>query len=124
MSDISPNALSPKQLAKYHRQKCITLLEKITKNLFKMFRNTAISQELLAERFFTLYDKLLELKRVELYSEYHREMKSYIEKVAGLFRGSRELESMRNEQMTHLNRIQKLKNASKYKKDKHTKKLW
>ena len=119
----SPNVLSAKQLAKYQRQKCINLLEKITKNLFRMFRNTEIPQDVLVDRFFVLYNKLAEFKTAHLYAIYHIEMKNYIEEVASLCRESRDIDSVRDNQMTRLNRLQKLKNATKYKKEKHTKKL-
>jgi len=82
MSGESPNVLSAKQLAKYQRQKCINLLEKITKNLFRMFRNTDIPQDVLVDRFFVLYNKLAEFKTAHLYAIYHIEMKNYIEEVA------------------------------------------
>ena len=123
MSWESPNILSAKQLAKHQRQKCINLLEKMTKNLFRMFCNTDISQEVIVDRFFVLYDKLSEFKKAYLYTVYHTEMKKYIEDVAVLFRGSRDVDAVRDEQMTRLNRLQKLKNATKYKKEKYTKKL-
>lgn len=123
MSWESPNVLSAKQLAKHQRQKCINLLEKITKNLFRMFRAQQLSEEEIAKRFFVLYDKLVQFKSTDLYAIYHIEMKNYIEEVAWLFRGSRDIDSFRDNQMTRLNRLQKLKNATKYKKEKHTKKL-
>lgn len=82
MSTISPNVLSLKQLAKYNRQKTINLLEKMTKNLFRMFRNEQTSDEQIADRFFELYDKIIELKKVELYANYHRQMRIYIDTIA------------------------------------------
>lgn len=86
MSTVSPNALTPKQLAKHLRQKCINLLEKITKNLFRMSRNEQTSDEQIAQRFFELYDKLSELKRVELYANYHRQMRAYIDMISSQLR--------------------------------------
>lgn len=123
MSTVSPNTLSPKQLAKYQRQKCINLLEKMMKNLFRMFRNVEMKQHDVEERFFVLYKQIELLQRVELYSNYHREMKHYITEVAKLFSSERNIDEVRDEHMTRLNRIQKLKNISKYKKDKHTQRL-
>ena len=73
-----------KQLAKHQRQKCINLLEKITKNLFRMFRNTDIPQDVLVDRFFVLYNKLAEFKTAHLYAIYHIEMKNYIEDIFGM----------------------------------------
>ena len=115
----SPNTLTAKQLAKYQRQKCINLLEKITKNLFRMFRNESVPYEEIERRFFELYTKLAEFKHIYLYSPYQREMNAYVEKIARQFT-SGEGESLEREiQLTVLNRLQKLKNESKYKKDKH-----
>lgn len=88
-----------------------------------MFRNIDIKQDIVEERFFVLYKQLELLQRVDLYSNYHREMKNYISEVAKLFASDRDLDEVRDDHMTRLNRIQKLKNISKYKKDKHTKKL-
>lgn len=82
MSTTSPNVVSAKQLAKHQRQKCINLLEKITKNLFRMFRNGEIPQEVVVDRFFVLYNKLAEFKTAYLHAEYHTEMKKYVEEVS------------------------------------------
>lgn len=116
---ISPNKLTPKQIAKYQRQKCINLLEKLMKNLFRMFRNIDMKQSDIEERFFVLYKQITDLKKVELYSNYHREMRNYIDEVAKMMESDREVDEQRDNQMTRLNRIQKIKNMMKYKKDKH-----
>ena len=123
MSWESPNVLSAKQLAKYQRQQCINLLEKMTKYLFRMFRAQQLSEEEIAKRFFVLYDKLVQFKSTDLYAIYHREMRQYVDQVANIFRGSWDLTDIADDHMSRLNRLQKLKNASKYKKEKHTKKL-
>ena len=120
METNSPNVMTPKQIAKYQRQQCINLLEKITKNLFRMFRNTEMKQSDVEERFSVLYTKLSEFKTVYLYSVYQREMRRYIEEVAKLIQSDRDIDDVRDNHMTRLNRIQKLKTVSKYKKEKHT----
>lgn len=123
MNSESPHTLSAKQLAKYQRQQCINLLEKMTKYLFRMFRAQSLSEEEVATRFFVLYDKLVELKSAQLYAIYHREMRQYVDQVANIFRSDWDLSGIADDHMSRLNRLQKLKNASKYKKEKHTKKL-
>jgi hypothetical protein len=123
MSGESPNVLSVKQLAKYQRQQCINLLEKMTKYLFRMFRAKQLTEEEIEKRFFILYDKLIQFKSTDLYAIYHREMRQYVDQVANIFRGNWNLTDIADDHMSRLNRLQKLKNASKYKKEKHTKKF-
>jgi len=43
---------TPRQIEKYNRQKYISFLEKITKNLFKMFRDKTISQDIFDKKIF------------------------------------------------------------------------
>jgi len=53
-------------------------------------------------------------------SEYHRAMQAYIEQMARIIQTDWELdERMRAEQMTRLNRLQKIKNTTNYKREKH-----
>jgi uncharacterized FlgJ-related protein len=77
---------TPKQIEKYQRQKYITLLEKVTKNLFKMFRDEKTTQEQFLKKFRELnkntsdvYELVNELK---MYSEkreiYSKELASII----------------------------------------------
>ena len=111
---------SNKQINKFHRQKYILHLEKITKNLYKMLRYENSSQEQFINRFNNLQKSLLKLKVVELYTTYHKEMESYI---TTLYHKSQledfVLEDIRELELTKLNRLQKLKNSGRYKKDKH-----
>jgi hypothetical protein len=111
---------TPKQIEKYQRQKYISFLEKITKNLFKMFRNRSVTQDNFLKKFYELKYNLDKQTDIKLYSEYHEQLKSYIE---NLYRESKEshfnLNDIREINMTQLNRLQKLKNSSSYKKDKH-----
>ena len=46
-------------------------------------------------------------------------MKSYIEKLHSQCQEEFKLDDIREANMSHLNRLQKLKNSSSYKKDKH-----
>ncbi|MBD3794076.1 MAG: hypothetical protein IE880_07385 [Epsilonproteobacteria bacterium] len=110
---------TPKQIEKYQRQKYITLLEKITKNLFKMFRSEETTQEQFLQKFEELKKKLDEQPAVLLNSEYHEQMKAYIERLYQECQAEFDLNDICEINMTHLNRIQKLKNNTSYKKDKH-----
>ena len=110
---------TPKQIEKYQRQRYINFLEKVTKNLFKMFRNQNTTQEQFLKKFNELKRKLDEQTDIRLNSEYHFQMKSYIEKLHSECQNEFELDDIREANMSHLNRLQKLKNSSSYKKDKH-----
>ncbi len=116
------NTYTDKQIATYNRQKCINLLEKIMKNLFRIFRDEETTKEQLSERFFALKERLDALGEVYLDAEYHREMKKYVEEMAGILAWTSTIDALREKGMTRLNRIQKTKNAITYKKEKHTKK--
>jgi hypothetical protein len=48
-------------------------------------------------------------------------MRKHIEKLANTLQTNFDLEKMRDPQMTQLNRLQKLKNMTSYKKEKHRK---
>lgn len=113
-----------KQIDKYHRQKYIAELEKIAKNLFRMFRDVRMDAKNLANKLEQLKKKLDEKTEVQLDSEYHRQLKTYIQTVYEQVCLSKEfddirLNEMREVQMTRLNRLQKMKNQATYKKEKH-----
>ncbi len=110
---------TPKQIEKYQRQRYITFLEKVTKNLFKMFRDEKIKQEQFLKKFIELTKKLDEQVEIKLNSEYHQQMKSYIERLKIELKTEFNLDDIREANMTLLNRLQKLKNGTSYKKDKH-----
>jgi len=110
---------TPKQIEKYQRQRYITFLEKVTKNLFKMFRDEKTTQEQFLKKFNTLIKKMDEQVSIELNSEYHNKMKSYIETLRVELQSEFKLDDIREANMTLLNRLQKLKNGNSYKKDKH-----
>ncbi len=109
-----------KQIEKYQRQRYITFLEKVTKNLFKMFRDEKTTQENFLKKFKELTKKVDEQVEIQLNSEYHQQMKSYIERLKiEIAHEDFDLEDIREANMTLLNRLQKLKNGTSYKKDKH-----
>ncbi len=89
-----------------------------------MFRDNYVSSHSFMVKFKQLKAKLDERTEVHLDSEYHRELKEYIERVyqqtcLADFFSDKTLDDMRDAEMTNLNRLQKLKNAISYKKDKH-----
>jgi len=110
---------TPKQIEKYQRQKYINSLEKVTKNLFKMFRNINTTQEQFLKRFQELKDNLDKQTDIQLNSEYHEQVKNYIYNLYRECQNEFILDDIREINMTHLNRLQKLKNRTSYKKDKH-----
>lgn len=119
MSDkISYRWTSEEAFAKYYRYKCINLLEKLTKNLFRMFRDESTTKEELLRRFFELKDRLDTLWNVFLDTQYHSETRKYIEVLANRLKWNFDLDEIRNKQMAALNRLQKLKNVTTYKRKK------
>jgi len=108
-----------KQIEKYQRQRYITFLEKVTKNLFKMFRDEKTTQEQFLKKFEELKKKLDEQVEIQLNSEYHHQMKAYIFQLHQECQHEFKLDDIREANMSHLNRLQKLKNGTSYKKDKH-----
>lgn len=119
--DRSSKITSPETFAKYYRQKCINLLEKLTKNLFRMFRDENTTQEQLLKRFFELKGKLDKLGEVYLDTPYHSETRKYIDILANRLKGNFDFSELRWKQMTQLNRLQKLKNVTNYKREKKIK---
>ena len=89
-----------------------------------MFRNEDVTSQDFTVKFEELKQKFDEREAVQLDSEYHRQMKQYIERLYeetcnnSAFDDERMAE-MREAEMSNLNRLQKLKNASSYKKEKH-----
>ena len=108
-----------KQIEKYQRQRYITFLEKVTKNLFKMFRDEKTTQEQFLKKFEELKKRLNEQVAIQLNSEYHHQMKAYIDRLTQEVESEFKLDDIRDANMTLLNRLQKLKNGTSYKKDKH-----
>ena len=113
-----------KQIDKFNRQKYITELEKISKNLFRMLRDEDVCSQTFMVKFEQLKKKFDEKAEVHLDSEYHQQLKVYIERLyqqtcsVELFT-DKSLNDIRDAEMSNLNRLQKLKNGTSYKKDKH-----
>ena len=117
-------AYTQKQIDKFNRQKYITELEKISKNLFRMFRDEKVDAENFQAKFSLLKKKFDEKSEIQLDSEYHQQLKNYIERLFGQTCASeafddKALDDIREVEMSNLNRLQKLKNGSSYKKEKH-----
>jgi len=113
-----------KQIDKFNRQKYIVELEKISKNLFRMFRDENVFAQDFVVKFGQLKKKFDEKEEVHLESEYHQQLKEYIVRIhvrtclVEVFT-DKELSDIREAEMSNLNRLQKLKNGTSYKKDKH-----
>ena len=113
-----------KQIDKFNRQKYITELEKISKNLFRMLRDENVCSQSFMVKFEQLKKKFDEKAEVHLDSEYHQQLKVYIERLyqqtcsVELF-CDKSFNNIREAEMSNLNRLQKLKNGTSYKKDKH-----
>jgi len=113
-----------KQIDKFNSQKYIVELEKISKNLFRMFRDENVFAQDFVVKFGQLKKKFDEKEEVHLESEYHQQLKEYIVRihvrtcVVEVFT-DKEFSDIREAEMSNLNRLQKLKNGTSYKKDKH-----
>jgi len=113
-----------KQIDKFNRQKYITELEKISKNLFRMLRDTKTTATSFMVKFEQLKKKFDEKEAIHLDSEYHQQLKVYIGRLyqqtctREAF-SDKDFDDIREAEMSNLNRLQKLKNATSYKKDKH-----
>ncbi len=114
---------TPKQIEKYRRQKYIAHLEKIGKNLFRMFRDSGTGSEKFLERFDELMDRLDDLEKIRLDSEYLRQSEAHYRTLHKRIHDEpfddETLDAMRESAMSDLNRLQKMKNRSGYRKEKH-----
>jgi len=113
-----------KQIDKFNRQKYMTELDKMSKNLFKMFREESITADTFCSKFEQLKKKLDARVEVHLESTYHQQLKAYIlrlylETCENENFIDKTFDAIREAEMSNLNRLQKLKNGSSYKKDKH-----
>ena len=118
---------TPKQIEKYQRQKYIAHLEKIGKNLFRMFRDPGMGAEKFLRRFDDLMERLDALESIRLDSEYLRESEAHYRTLHKKLHENdfddRIFDEMRENGMSELNRLQKMKNRSSYKKEKHRERL-
>lgn len=84
-----------------------------------MFRDETTTKEQLRKRFFWLKQKIDALGHVALDSEYNKAMKQYIEQLALTLESMANIDAIRKSNISAINRIQKIKNATSYKKEKH-----
>ena len=115
---------TPKQIEKYKRQKYISALNKCTKNLYKLLKNEDTTYEIFRKKFIQLKDELDKIDEVRLDTEYIKKVKEYIEKLFLKTILSKEFSNndfldIKNSELNMLNRLQKMKNRSKYSKTKH-----
>ena len=89
-----------------------------------MFRDEKVCSDAFRKKFDLLKKKFDEKEAIHLDSEYHQQLKQYIERVylqtccSEAF-CDKIFDDLREAEMSNLNRLQKLKNGSSYKKDKH-----
>jgi hypothetical protein len=96
-----------------------------------MLRNEGSSAETFSKKFKALKEKLGELEKIPLDQGYYKELEHYLDRLyhetveADSFDDER-LSEIRELEMSNLNRLQKMKNASSYKKEKHRQKeeIW
>ena len=89
-----------------------------------MFRDDKVLAKDFVLKFEALKKQFDNVVEMDLHSHYHNELKSYVLRVykdtclCDIF-NDKDLKNIRDLEMTHLNRLQKLKNGVSYKKDKH-----
>lgn len=66
-------------LSKHNRRKYINLLEKIMKNMFRLFRDETSSKEEIITKFGELNTRMDKFGDTHLDSEYHRAMIDYVQ---------------------------------------------
>ncbi len=115
---------TPKQIEKYKRQKYISALEKCTKNLFKLFRNENTTIDSFNTKFKDVKRDLDKLDEIRLDGEYLKKTKEYIDAlytktILNENFSQKDFDNIKNSELTNLNRLQKMKNKTKYSKNKH-----
>ena len=89
-----------------------------------MLRDTNVSSQSFVVKFDTLKKKFDEKEEISLDSEYHQQLRAYIERLymqtcqVEIF-DDKMFDDLRDAEMSNLNRLQKLKHGTSYKKDKH-----
>ena len=114
---------TPKQIAKYKRQKYISALNKCTTNLYKLFRNESTTYDSYKKRFTILKYEIDKYNDVLVSGDYLKKIKEYID---SLYNNTvlNEIEQdsfkdLAQEQLPNLNRLQKMRNREKYSKEKY-----
>ena len=115
---------SSKQIEKYKRQKYISALNKCTKNLYKIFKDNSTTYEYFKSKFMALIDELNNLEEVRLNTHHSKKTKEYIEElynstINNKSFGESDFLDIKSIEITKLNRLQKLKNRTKYARTKY-----
>jgi hypothetical protein len=121
-------AYTQKQVDKFLRQKYISELEKVSKNLFSMFRDESMNASKFVEKFTKLMKRLESIQTMPLDIEYFKELELYIHQLYRQITLDEQLTDqmlgqIREIQMDNLNRLQKLKHSNSHKKAKHKNKI-
>jgi len=118
-----PREFSPKQIERYKRQKLLGAINKCTKNLYKIFRDRSSTYSIYKERFIQLKKEIEKHRNVLITSDYIKRVDNYIER---LYKDTiineideETFQSLKESEATNLNRLQKSRNALKYKKSKY-----
>jgi len=117
---------TPKQIEKYKRQKYISALDKCTKNLFRLFRDETSTLEKFTIKFKEIKKDLDRLDEIRLDVEYLKKTKEYIDilyknTILNDVFNEKDYKNIKDIELSNLNRLQKMKNKTKYSKDKYKK---
>ena len=107
---------------KQQRIKYIRVLEKFFTRTISLLKLDNFDKDLFKQRTKKNYEELIKTKEIELYSEYYEGIKTFINKTMFyLEEHSNSFEEERAILLKDANLLQKIKNKSNYKKDKHKK---
>ena len=105
---------------KQQRIKYIRVLEKFFTRTISLLKLDNFDKDLFKQRTKKNYEELIKTKEIELYSEYYEGIKTFINKTMFyLEEHSKSFEEERAILLKDANLLQKEKNKSNYKKDKH-----
>jgi len=120
MASTSKLITSDRHTDKFNRWKCINALEKMTKNMFRLFRDETTTNQQLIDKFTVLKKKIDQFADTHLDSEYHRAMRQYATTLNNTISKEFDINHIRASNAQQLNRIQKIKNSTDYKRGKDT----
>ncbi len=114
---------TPKQIAKYKRQKYLSALNKCTTNLYKMFKNSTTTYSTYKNKFTTLKDEIEKYSDIIVSAEHIKRTKEYIDNLY-LQTVLNEIDEesfklLKESEVPKLNRLQKMKKKMKYSKEKY-----